>query len=107
LEIAPYSGPVYQLAQEDRAAVTELRHERAELVPRIRGGDRLGRLGNTIARQRLHTFPAGEQLGIKAELGGQGPVQTNEPWGPDRSGQDTREEPLGQPRIRVVERKRN
>ena len=105
LYIASRPGSVDDLAEEDRAPVPELRHERAELVPRVRGGNRLGRLGDAIARQHLHAFLAGEQVGIEAESGGQGPVNPNEPRGPDRGGRDAREEPLGQPRIRVVERK--
>jgi hypothetical protein len=76
-------------------------------VPGISGGNRLSRFGNTIARQHLRTFFAAEQFGIQTEPGGQWLVHPDEARGPDRSGQDTREEPFGQPRIRVVERKRN
>ena len=64
-----------------------------------------GRCGHTFACQHLYTFLAGEPIRIEGELEGQGPVNPNEPRSSDRDRQDAREEPLGQPRIRVVERK--
>jgi hypothetical protein len=106
LNIAPYTGAVNQLAKKNRAAIPELRHKHTELVTRIRGGDGLSPFGNAIARQHLHTLPACEQLGVQAKLGGQRLVNPNEPRGSNLCGRETREEPLGQPRVCIVEWKR-
>ena len=55
------------LAQQDGAAVAELRDEMAELVAGIGERDRGRAVGDAIAGEQLCAFGAGERVGIEAE----------------------------------------
>jgi alkanesulfonate monooxygenase SsuD/methylene tetrahydromethanopterin reductase-like flavin-dependent oxidoreductase (luciferase family) len=53
LDVAAHARPVDHLAEQDGPAVAQLRHEHAELVPRVRRGDGLGsRRGRGCPRGR-------------------------------------------------------
>ena len=58
LDVAAHAVAVDDLAEQDRAAVAELRHEMAELVAGIGHRDRLGALGNALAGQDLDALRA-------------------------------------------------
>ena len=70
-----------QLAEEDRAPITELGHEGTELVTGIRERDRCGAIGHGIAREQLCALGRSQLVGIDTEHLGKGatiyyPVQT-------------------------------
>ena len=78
LQVAPPTGRVDHLAQKDRPAVAELRHEMPELVPGIGHGDRLGALGQPLAGQHVDALGRFQHVGLDAEFGGQSAVDLDE-----------------------------
>ena len=94
---------VDDLAEQDGAAVAELRHEMAELVAGIGHRDRLGAVGEAVAGEHLDALRAGEPVGIEAELARQRPVQLDQPRRGDRRRRHAREKALRQRRIGVLE----
>ncbi len=65
---------VDNLAEQDGAAVTELRHEMTELVAGIGHRNRVGAVGDTLARQDFGALGGAEPVGIEAEMDRQRPV---------------------------------
>ena len=105
MDVPALAAPVDDFAQQDGAAVPELWHEAAELVPGISRGDRRGPIGQAVARQDFHAFLAGKPIRIEAKVRGEGPVQTDESGSFDEGRRGPREEPARQPCVGVVERK--
>ena len=94
---------VDHLAEQDGAAVAELRHEMAELVAGIGHGDRIGAIGHSLAGEDLGALGAVEQVRIEAELDRQRPVQLDQARGGDRGRRHAREKVRRQRRIGVLE----
>ena len=59
---------VDDFAEQDGAAVAELRHEMPELVAGIGHRDRVGPVGNALAGQDLGAFRGRKQVGIEPEM---------------------------------------
>ena len=68
LDVAPDAVAIDHLAQQDGASIAELRHEMAELVPRIGERDRLRGIRDALARQDLDALGAREPVGVEAEV---------------------------------------
>ena len=95
---------VDHLAQQDGAAIAELRHELAELVAGIGGGDRVGLWREPLARQQIDTVRALEPCSIEVQLACQLPVQSDQRGRTDRRRLHTGKEMTGKTRVAVVER---
>ena len=104
LDVAAPAVAVHDLAQQDGAAVAQLRHEVAELVTGIGERDRLGTRRHAVARQYRHTLGGRERSGIEAELQSERLIQFHQPRRRHRRGRQPGIEPLRQPRVAVVER---
>ena len=90
LDVAPHARAIDHLAQQDGAAIAELRHEVAELVAGIGERDRLGAGGEAVAGQDLDGLRRRQHVGIEAELAGQRLVDLDQARAPrpasDRGG---------------------
>ena len=95
---------VDDLAQQDRAAVAELRHEVAELVAGIGQRDRLGALGQPVAGEDLDALGRRQRVRVEAELRGERPVELGSAAAPRRASAQPGVEPIGQAGVAVVER---
>ena len=84
LDVAAHAVAVDDLAEQDGAAVAELRHEVAELVAGIGKRDRLDAMGDAVAREDLHALGARQRLGIEAELAGERGVELDQARRGDR-----------------------
>jgi len=107
LDIAADPVLVDDFAEEDRASVPEARHEVAELMARIGHREGGGTLRHAVARENLDPFGAFQELGVEAELLGQGPIEPDESRCGDRRRRDSCVELLGQARVAVVELERS
>ena len=105
LDVAAHAVGIDDLAEKNGPAITELRHEVAELVAGIGHGERLAELGHPVARKDRHALGRRKQSGIEPELAGEILVQPNEAGRSDGRRRQTRKEPLRQPRVAVVEGK--
>ena len=81
LDVAADAVLVDDLAEQDGAAVTELGHEMAELVPGIGHGDRLGALGQAFAGEDFGALGRRKLVRIEPELNSQLPVQLDQAGG--------------------------
>ena len=106
LDVAPHARAIDHLAQQDGAAVAELRHEVAELVAGIGERDRLRAGGEAVAGQDLDGLRRRQHVGIEAELAGQRLVDLDQARRRDRRRIEPGIEALRQPRIAVVEAQR-
>ena len=97
----------HDLAQQDGAAVAELRHEVAELVAGIGKRNRLGAERDAVARQDRHALRRGQRCGIEAELGGECGVELDQARRGDRRRRKPHVEALRQAGVAVVERQRD
>ena len=79
VEVAQASVGRGQLAEQERAAVTEPRGEPAELVAGVRLGDGSGAGGDEVADQQSGAVGAAQGVGVEAEIGGERVVQRQEP----------------------------
>jgi hypothetical protein len=70
---------VDELAQQERASVTQPRDEPAELVPGVCLCHRRGALGDEVADEQGQPVRAPEEGGVEPELGGQGLVEHEQP----------------------------
>ncbi len=95
---------VDDLAEQDGAAVAELRHEMAELVAGIGHRDRVGAVGEALSGEDFRPFRAIQHVGIEPEMDGQRPVQLDQPRGGDRGRRHAGEKVRRQRRIGVLER---
>jgi hypothetical protein len=95
--------PVHDLAEQDGAAVAELRHELPELVPGIGHGERIGATRNCLSRENRDPFRPGQRLAVEPQFARQFDVQRDELGPVDGGRRDAREEAIGQRRIAVVE----
>ncbi len=86
LDVAAHAVAVDHFAKQDGAAVAELRHEMAELMPGIGHRDRLGAVRNPVAGEHLHALRAGKPSGIEPELQRELPVQPHQSRGRDGCG---------------------
>ena len=107
LDVAADAIGVDHLAEQDGAAVAELRHEMSELMAGIGHRDRLGALGKPFSRENLGPFRAVEPVGIEAKLERQRPVQLDQPRRGDRRGRDPGKEIIRQRRIGILEGEMN
>src|ERR1700729_4432426 len=71
LDIAPLAVAVHDLAEEDCAAVAELRNKIAELMPGIGHRDRLGARQNDVAGKYRCQFVRSEASCIDAQFCGE------------------------------------
>ena len=67
LDIVAHPVAPHHLAQQDGAAIAELRHEMAELVAGIRLRQRLAALGHAVSCQDLHAFRARQRVCIQSQ----------------------------------------
>ena len=79
LDVAADAVGVDDFAEQDGAAVAELRHEMAELVAGIGHRDRVGAVGQPFAGEDFGAFRARQQLRIEPEMDGERPVQFDQP----------------------------
>src|SRR5580704_17859450 len=84
LDVATDAVRAHDLAQQNGAAIAQLRHEVPELVPGIGERDRLGTRRDVVARQDDHTLRRRQRFGIEAELGGERRVELDQARGRDR-----------------------
>ncbi len=68
LDVAADAVGVDHLAEQDGAAVAQLRHEMTELVAGIGHRDRVGAIGDALAGQDLGAFRALQQVRIEPEM---------------------------------------
>ena len=99
LDVAPHTALILRLAQQNRAAVAELRNELAELVAGIGHGDGLQTL-----RQNISGIDAGQRLGVEvadveSELSAQRAIEFQQTRLRDRRRPEPRVEAFGQIRI--------
>ena len=103
LDVAADAVGVDHLAEQDGAAVAELRHEMTELVAGIGHRDRVRAVGNALAGEDFGSLRAIQPIRIEAEMDGQRPVQFDQPRRRDRRRRDPREKIGRQRRIGVLE----
>ena len=104
LDVAPHARAIDHLAQQDGAAIAELRHEVAELVAGIGERDRLGtdrRCGCRPGSRRPAASPAGRGRGRARAASAS--LSLDQARRRDRRRIEPGVEALGQPRIAVVE----
>ena len=70
-DVATASLPVDHLAEQQRAAVAELRREAAELVARVGLGQRFGAVGQRVSGEHRRLRGVVERRDVEAELGRQ------------------------------------
>ncbi len=104
LDIAADAVGIDDFAEQDGAAIAELRHEMTELVAGIGHRDRVGAVRNAFAREDFGALRARKQLGVEAEMDRQRPVELDQARGGDRGGGDAGEKVRRQRRIGVLER---
>ena len=75
LDVTADTVGVDHLAEQDGAAVPELRHEMTELVAGIGHRNRVGAVGDPLAGEDLGALRAVEPIRVEAEMEGQRPVQ--------------------------------
>ena len=90
------------LAEQNGAAVAELRRKATELVPGVSHGQGLGAVGNLVARKDGETFRRIEPSDVDPELGRQVVVQPDHHRRADRGRFDRREERVRQTGVAVV-----
>ena len=105
LDVAAHAVGVDDFAEQDGAAVTELRHEMTELVAGIGHRNRVRALGNTLAGQDLGSLGALEEVGIEAKVDRERPVQFDQPRGCHGRRDYPREKIRRQGRIGILEGK--
>jgi len=105
LDIAAHALAVDYLAQQDRAAVTQLRYEIAELVAGIGHGDRRRAFRQAVAGKDGDQLLIAQPGKIEVELLGERGVEAYQPGCRNRSRLYRLEKTLGKPRITIVERK--
>ena len=105
LDVATATLRVDDLAQQDGAAVAELRREVAELVAGIGERNRLRARRDAVAGEDRRPGRGRQEAGVEAELGGQPLVQLEQPRRLHRRRIESGVEALGQPRVAVVESK--
>ena len=71
LDVAAHAVAVDDLAEQDGAAIAELRHEMAELVPGIGHRDWLGPLRQPVACQHLDALGRGQPVRLEPEMPGE------------------------------------
>ena len=105
VDVAADAVPPDHLADKDRSAVAELRHELAKLVARIGHRQRLATRGGAIAGE--YSDPLGRRQGrdVEPEVAGESFVQPDKLRRSNRRRRQTREKPLRKPGVAVVERK--
>ena len=103
LNVAAHAFGVDHLAEQDGAAVPELRDEMAELVAGIGHRDRIGAVGDPLAGEDLGSLGALEQVRIEAEMDRQRPVQLDQARRGDRGRRHAGEKARRQRRIGVLE----
>ena len=103
LDVAADAVRVDDLAEQNGAAIAELRHEMPELVAGIGHRDRVGAVGDALAGEDLGAFRAVEQVRIEPELDRQRPVQLDQPGSGDGGRRDAGEKVRRQRRIGVLE----
>ena len=91
------------LAEQDRASVAQLPHERAELVARVGERQGLRARRNTVAREDLCPLGRRERRLIQPELGSERTIDLHDRRFGDRRGIHPGIEAVGQARVRVVE----
>ena len=104
LDVAQQAVHIAHLAQQNCAAVAELRREEAELMSRIGHRNRLGSGQQTIARENRGQGVVIETLEGQPQFRGQRPVDLNQARLRDRRGIQTREEVFGQLRVAAGKR---
>ena len=102
LDITPPPLPVDHLAQQNRPPVAKLWHPAAKLVPGIGLRQRLGPVGQTIARQHGQPLGCRQRVGVKAKASRQIAVQRQQRRPRHRFGALAGKEAVGQPGIAVV-----
>ena len=86
LDIAADAVRVDDFAEQDGAAIAELRHEMTELVAGIGHRDRVGTVRNAFAGEDFGALRARKQLGVETEMDRQRPVELDQARGGDRGG---------------------
>jgi hypothetical protein len=103
LDVAAHAVAIDNLTEKDGPSVTELRHERPELVASISHGERFASRGHTVSREDLHTLRCGKLPWIEPKMPRELLVQPNQTRGSDGYRAKPRKETVRQARIAVVE----
>jgi hypothetical protein len=103
MDIAPDAGPIDHFADQDGAAIAQLRDEIAELVAGIGHGDRVAAVRDATSSQDRYAFGGGQGLNVNAKVPRQRLVQANKPWGRDSGRLHPGKEAFGQPSVAVIE----
>ena len=70
---------VGELAQQQRAPVTQPRHEAAELMPGVDLGHRSGAVGHQVAHQETQSVGTPQPRSVEAKLRGKPLVEHEQP----------------------------
>ena len=103
LDVAADAVPVDDLAEQNGAAVAELRHEMAELVAGIGHGDGVGAFRQAFSGEDFGALGRCELVRIEPKLDGELPVQLDQPGSGDRGRGHAREEIGRQGRVGMLE----
>ena len=104
LNVATYTIPIDQLAQENCPTVAQPGHPAPKLKSRIRHGQWLGTLRHSIPSEHFDALGCDQELGVESELAREALVQTDQARLGHRGWRQAREETLGKSRVAVVER---
>ena len=63
-----HAVPIYHFTEEDRPAISELRHPIAELMPGIGHGEWLRAFRHTVASENRNALGRGQWFRIKAQM---------------------------------------
>ena len=107
LDVAALAVRADDLAEQDRPSVTELPDEAPELVSGVGERDRLGALGQHVAREQLSSLGRFELGRIEPEHRRERAVDLHEARLAHLRGSDPRMEAIGQTRVGIVERERH
>ncbi len=105
LDVAAHAIAIDQLSEENRPAIAQLGNPAPKLKTRVSHGERLGAVWHPISGQNLNAFRSLQSLGAEPEMEGQALVQLDQARFGYRGRGQAREEPVGKPRVGIVEEK--
>ena len=103
LDVAADAVPVDDLAEQDGAAIPELRNKVPELVAGIGHRDRIGPVGQPFAGEDFRAFRAVQHVGVEPKMHRQRPVELDQPGRGHRRRGHAGEKVRRQGRIGVLE----
>ena len=103
LDVAADAIDIDDFAEQDGAAVAELRHEMTELMTGIGHGDRLSPIGDAFSGEDFGTLGGIQPVGVEPKPDREGPVQFDQPGRGHRRRRHPREKAVRERRIGVLE----